>query len=553
MKNGENKISLNEKFQYILDEMEIVYKNDSRPWVIGYSGGKDSTSVVQLTFMMLQRLPKDERKKKVYVVSSDTLIENPIIIGFLKQNSDAISEAAKKLDLPIEAHMVHPDYDNSFWANVIGKGLPTPTSIRFRWCTEKLKIKPSNKFIEEKVSENGEVIVLLGVRKAESIARRIRIQNRQIDGFLLTPHATINNTYVYNPIVDLSTDDVWTILLGNNGVSPWGGDNNELFSLYMGSDGGECPFTITSNSKGEITTPSCGNSRFGCWICTVVQKDKSLSGFIQSGETWLEPLSEFREWLLSIRNKHEYRMQYRRDGNHYYKKVYTKNIPMDEQGNISEYSLLTDVNGKVFINLKFKDSLPLLPDNALNLTEKDKLYLELLPLESGLNKIDITKIQEDEKGKFINVLGYGPFTFEARQIILRRLLEIQKYMQEEEEIEFDLITEGELKAIDDIWQDEEDLSRIKLTSIYFDVYNKKLPWHEFKKPLLEDVAIDKINSICAKKGISKDLLLKLLVETDKQKFYSNKSNLVKAIDKTLNQKYLYKDIYEAIAYDNQQS
>ncbi|SCN25609.1 putative sulfurtransferase DndC [Clostridium sp. N3C] len=547
----EKDLSIEDKVKFILDEMELVYKNDKRPWVIGYSGGKDSTLVVQFVFKMLQRLPKDERSKKVYIVSSDTLIENPIVLGFLKQNSNKINEAAISLDLPIEAHMVHPDYNNTFWANVIGKGLPTPTSIRFRWCTEKLKIKPSNAFIQEKIAENGEVVVLLGVRKAESIARMIRIKNREIEGYLLTPHATLNNTYVYNPIVNLSTDDVWTILLGNGGVSPWGSDNNELFSLYMGSDGGECPFTITSNSKGEIDTPSCGNSRFGCWICTVVQKDKSLSGFIESGEHWLQPLADFREWLLSIRDKHEYRMQYRRDGNHYYRKVYLKHLPIDENGYINEHNLIRDNNGKTFINLKFKETLTLIGENNTNLNEKDKLYLELLPLEDDLNKIDLNKVLEDEKGKYINVLGYGPFTFEARQIILKKLLELQKYMQENEGIEFDLITEGELKAIDDIWQNEQDLTRSKLTSIYEEVFNKKLPWHDFKKPLLEEVAITKIENICEKKGISKDLLVSLLVETDKLKFYSNKSSLSKIIEKTLNQKYLYKDIYEAVAYDNQ--
>ncbi|MDW8801466.1 DNA phosphorothioation system sulfurtransferase DndC [Clostridium sp. A1-XYC3] len=559
MNNNEEKLTLDEKVQLILDEMEMVYKNDKRPWVIGYSGGKDSTAVVQLAFMMLQRLPKDQINKDVYVVSSDTLIENPIMLGFLKMNSDSITKMGgeEHLNLRIKAQMVHPDYDNSFWANIIGKGLPTPTSIRFRWCTEKLKIKPSNKFIEEKVDENGEVIVLLGVRKAESIARRIRIENRQIDGYLLTPHATINNTYVYNPIVDLSTDEVWSILLRNNGVSPWGGNNNELFSLYMGSDGGECPFTVTSN-KGEIDTPSCGNSRFGCWICTVVQKDKSLTGFIESGETWLQPLLNFKEWLLNIRNRHEYRAQYRRDGNHYYRKVYLDNIPVDERKNIIQESIYTDNDNKKFINFKYKDpNFPILSDSLyfdengrFVDKEKFKLYLELLPLEPGLNKLDTNKILKDDKGEYVNVLGYGPFTFQARQIILRRLLELEKEMKEQEGIEFDLITKEELKAIDDIWEDEEDLSRNTLTKIYFDVYSEKLPWHDFKKPLLEEVAIDKINSICERKGISKDLLVKLLVETDKQKFYSNKSNLIKAIDKTLNQKHLYKDIYEAVEYDN---
>lgn len=543
--------NLEQKVNLILDEMEMVYKNDNRPWVIGYSGGKDSTTVVQLTFMMLQRLPKNQITKDVYVVSSDTLIENPIMLGFLKMNSETITKMGGEdhLNLRIKAQMVHPDYNNTFWANVIGKGLPTPTSIRFRWCTEKLKIKPSNDFIEQKVNENGEVVVLLGVRKAESIARKIRIEKRQIDGYLLTPHATINNTYVYNPIVDLSTEDVWNILLNNNGVNPWGGDNNELFSLYMGSDGGECPFTITSK-KGEIDTPSCGNSRFGCWICTVVQKDKSLTGFIETGETWLQPLLDFKEWLLSIRNKHEYRMQYRRDGNHYYRKVYLKNLPVDEEGNIIEDSLRTDNNNKIYINLRYKDALPLLQEDDTDAPAKDKLYLELLPLEEGLNKLDLTKSQVDEKGKYINVLGYGPFTFQARQIILEELLKLEKNMKKEEGIEFDLITKEELKAIDDIWEDEEDLSRNKLTSIYYNVYKEKLPWHDFKKPLLEEAAIDKISSICEERGVSKDLLIKLLIETDKQKFYSNKSNLIKAIDKALTQKHLYKDIYEAVEYDN---
>lgn len=539
--------NLKDKINFILDEMEMVYKNDTRPWVIGYSGGKDSTAVVQLTFMMLQRLPKDHINKDVYVVSSDTLIENPIMLGFLKMNSDTIDNVGNKLR--IKATMVHPEYNNTFWANVIGKGLPTPTSIRFRWCTEKLKIAPSNKFIQEKVDQNGEVIILLGVRKAESEARKARIENRQIDGYLLNPHATIKNAYVYTPIVDLSKDDVWSILLSNNGVSPWGGDNNELFSLYMGSDAGECPFTTTSK-KGEIDTPSCGNSRFGCWVCTVVQKDKSLTGFIESGETWLKPLLDFKEKLLSIRNKHEYRMQHRRDGNHYYRKVYLKNIPIDSKGNIIEDSLRTDENKKIYINLRYQETSPFLQEDITNIAEKDKLYLELLPLEDGFNRLDLTKIQEDDKGRYINVLGYGPFTFQARQYILEELLTLEKDMKENEGIEFDLITKEELKAIDDIWQDEEDVSRNKLTEIYYRVYGKKLPWHDYKKPLLEEAAIDKINSICKKRGFSKDLLIKLLIETDKQKFYSNKSNLVKAIDKALTQKHLFKDIYEAIEYDN---
>lgn len=529
----------------IIEEMTRVYKNDSRPWVIGYSGGKDSTTVVLLAFKMLENLPPNERHKPVYVISSDTLIENPIVLSFLQQNSQYINEGAKKLGLPLYTDMIHPDYNNTFWANVIGKGLPTPTSIRFRWCTERLKIKPSNKFIEDKVKENGEVVVLLGVRKTESIARGIRIKNREIDGYLLTPHVTLQNTYVYNPIVELSTDDVWSILLSNNGKTPWGTNNNDLFALYMGGDGGECPFTVTNDSE----TPSCGNSRFGCWICTVVKEDKSLTGFIKSGEADLQPLLDFRSWLLSIRDKHEYRQKYRRDGNHYYKKLYIDKMPLLNDYIIDKNHLFFDEeNNEGYIDLvRSKESKELLNKKS---TDKDKVFLELIPtIELGENiKVDESKIQKDEKGEFINVLGYGPFNFKGRQLILEKLLETQLKIQEAYDL--DLITIEELEAIDKIWDDEEDLTRRTLVDIYYKKMGKRLPWDEYKKPIFDDETLKEISNLCVEFNISEDLINKLLIETNKYKHFTNKTILDKSISKLLNQKHLHKSLVEEIDNDN---
>lgn len=529
----------------IIEEMTRVYKNDSRPWVIGYSGGKDSTTVVLLAFKMLESLPPSERHKPVYVISSDTLIENPIVLSFLQQNSQYINEGAKKLGLPLYTDMIHPDYNNTFWANVIGKGLPTPTSIRFRWCTERLKIKPSNKFIEDKVKENGEVVVLLGVRKTESIARGIRIKNREIDGYLLTPHVTLQNTYVYNPIVELSTDDVWSILLSNNGKTPWGTNNNDLFALYMGGDGGECPFTVTNDSE----TPSCGNSRFGCWICTVVKEDKSLTGFIKSGETELQPLLDFRSWLLSIRDKHEYRQKYRRDGNHYYKKLYIDKMPLINDYIIDKNHLFFDEeNNEGYIDLvRSKESKELLNKKS---TDKDKVFLELIPtIELGENiKVDESKIQKDEKGEFINVLGYGPFNFKGRQLILEKLLETQLKIQEAYDL--DLITIEELEAIDKIWDDEEDLTRRTLVDIYYKKMGKRLPWDDYKKPIFDDKTLKEISNLCVESNIPEDLINKLLIETNKYKHFTNKTILDKSISKLLNQKHLHKSLVEEIDNDN---
>lgn len=539
---------LQTKVNDILEEMKIVYKNDNRPWVIGYSGGKDSTTVVQLVFTMLMQLPKEERHKDVYVVSSNTLIENPVVLGYLNYNSKLIAEGAVKEEIPLYSHIVHPKYDNTYWTNIIGKGLPTPTSIRFRWCTDKLKIKPSNTFIEEKVKEKGEVVILLGVRKAESIARSIRIKNREIEGYLLTPHVSLANTYVYNPIVNLSTDDIWGILLSNNGNNPWGGSNNDLFTLYKGADGGECPFTTTNDKD----TPTCGSSRLGCWICTVVSKDKSLTGFIESGDTWLQALLDFREWIVSIRNKHEFRMQYRRDGNHYYKKLSLDKLPLLPNYVINPDYIFANEDNESYIDLK-NCQTEIDKGNIYASEDKDKIYLELLPISNANNDNDVAldkdKIQKDDKGNlFINVLGYGPFNFTARQTILRKLLELQKEVKKEYEI--DLITTEELKAIDKIWDNEEDLTHRTLVDLYHEVIGERLPWDDYKKPMFDKKTIDEISNLCDKHNIDQDLINKLLIETNKYKYFTNKSVLDKSINKILNQRHLHKAIFEEIENDN---
>src|SRR6185369_11490966 len=89
------------------------------------------------------------------------------------------------------------------------------------------------------------------------------------------------------------------------------GNNKKLFTLYRNASGGECPLVI------DTSTPSCGNSRFGCWVCTVVDKDKAMEAMIDSGDSWLEPLLDFRDMLAETNDpekKTTYREQRRRNG-----------------------------------------------------------------------------------------------------------------------------------------------------------------------------------------------------------------------------------------------
>lgn len=292
----------------IYEEIRDVYQRYPQPWVIGYSGGKDSTAVLQLVWKTIESLPTDERQKPIFVIASDTQVETPIIVDYIDNTLRRINETAKALGLPFQAGKVVPTLKDSFWVNLIGRGYPAPTT-RFRWCTDRLKIKPANRFVERKVTRYGDVIMVLGVRKSESATRMQLMSTYQVAGHVLHRHASLRGAYVYAPIADFSADDVWTYLL--QVPSPWGSNNRDLAALYRSANAGECPLVI------DMSTPSCGNSRFGCWVCTVAKRDSSMEALIDSGEEWMEPLLEFRERLYVTTDperKREFRDIRGRDG-----------------------------------------------------------------------------------------------------------------------------------------------------------------------------------------------------------------------------------------------
>jgi len=292
----------------LVREIQNIYFSDDRPWIIGFSGGKDSTCVLSLIYMALLQLPAEKRSKHIYVVSSDTLVETPVVVDMINRVKKTINESAVRENLPISAHSVVPKTDQTFWANLIGRGYPAPNQS-FRWCTERLKINPVSEFILNKVAQFGETVVVLGSRSQESASRAQVIAKHKIDGSALSRHSSLPNAYTYMPIENWSADEVWMYLM--SAPCPWGGSNRELLELYKGSNQGECPLVI------DTSTPSCGNSRFGCWTCTVVTEDKALHGLIESGADWMKPLLAFRNKLYSSRqpeNAEEYRNFRRRTG-----------------------------------------------------------------------------------------------------------------------------------------------------------------------------------------------------------------------------------------------
>lgn len=442
----------------LIERLKYVYFSDDRPWIIGYSGGKDSTVVVSLVIEMLLSLENPKSCKNVHIISSDTMVENPIVKNHLFTTLDALKDFSKEKLPNLHVHLVQPEADKTFWSYVIGRGYPTPKmNGTFRWCTDRLKISPSSVKIREIINACGkEVVILLGVRKAESTVRKARIEGREIIGKLMNRHEVIESAYVFNPIVDLTTDDVWNYLLTHNGgLTPWHSDNTALFNLYGEADS-ECPFA-TEIKKGE-QSESCGKSRFGCWICTVVKEDRSLNGFIKSGYRQLQPLADFRSMLMDMRDKPENREKKRRDG----------------------------------------------------------------------------------------IASVGPFTWEARQIILTRLLETQKLLSERFGLKDPLITLAELKAIDEIWDRELDLSRRTLVDLYFSVMGEKLPWDDYKKPLFDSQTCELLSLYCKSYDVPLDLMINLTLTTHQNKNFSNPKILRDSLNRVLNQQWLHKSVKDEV-------
>ncbi|MCZ8189333.1 MAG: DNA phosphorothioation system sulfurtransferase DndC [Microcystis sp. LE19-338.1B] len=289
--------------EIITKEIQSLYLSNSIPLVIGYSGGKDSSAVVQLIWNAISKLSIEERHKKIYVMTTDTQVENPLVSTWVKQSLARMKNEAKMQQMPVEPYLLRPEIKDTFWTCLIGKGYPAPRH-GFRWCTERLKITPTNHFIRQQIRENGEVILMLGTRKAESNKRASTMNKYEINSFQeqlnlkeniskpLRYSGSLPNAIIYSPLEDWRTDEVWMYLM--QWENPWGGDNKELLAMYRGATAdNECPLVV------DTSTPSCGDSRLGCWVCTLVNKDKSMEAMIQNDQEkeWLQPLLDLRNEL----------------------------------------------------------------------------------------------------------------------------------------------------------------------------------------------------------------------------------------------------------------
>lgn len=438
-----NEFGFKETVQRLVTQTKELYQKDDIPWVIGYSGGKDSTAILQIVWNALAEL-KEEGKatKSVHVISTDTLVENPIVALWVDRSLKQMKKAVDEQGLPIHPHRLTPKTEDRFWVNLIGKGYPAPR-YKFRWCTDRLKISPSNTFIQDVVKKNGEAILVLGTRKHESTVRAASMENienradntRKNDG--LNVNAQLDRVWVYTPIEDWTNDDVWSFLTQQK--NPWGYRNTDLLGMYQGAtDGGECPLVV------DKSTPSCGDSRFGCYVCTMVGEDKSMAAMIANDEEkeWMLP-------LLALRNEIDIN-----DANQAAK---ANKIARDKHNRD-----FRRMNGSLTVHISMKEF-----SEQKDLADSEDMF-ELL-----------AEYEDNTDFKYENLpadIVRGPYKQAFRESMLRKVLQAQMEVRACGPVDvenLELLTLDDLEEIRRIWVDEKNEAEDNVPVIYQEVTGKK--------------------------------------------------------------------------------
>jgi len=282
-----------EKWHKVQNEILNLTKDEMHNIVITFSGGKDSTALV---FAVLNAF-KDSKIKpeRIWIIYSNTLVDPPPLLNTAEKSLRLFQKLGKNEKIPIIPQIVVPSLKDRFWVLLIGKGYPPP-SVKFRWCSERLKIRPIRNFLRRIKEKRGHYpIILTGVRLSENDNRKRKLLTRLLNGKWMKFEG-LPGALVYAPLLELKTEEIWDYIKYNE--KRWEVDLNYLRKLY----------SITSNGVNTFRT--------GCWVCTLVRRDRSLEKLARE-EKNLQQLLELREFLIKIRDNKNLRMTVSKNGKVY--------------------------------------------------------------------------------------------------------------------------------------------------------------------------------------------------------------------------------------------
>lgn len=280
------------------------------PAVVAFSSGKDSSTLAGIVLNAAREVVAGGAQcPPIVVLHGNTGVEQPEIVDLAKGEIDKMIAYAKKHGIPLRTRISEPTLNASFPVRVIGgRGLPSFPDSRAD-CSTDWKVAVNMRAQKEVFAELADVgawgrpVVMTGVRIDESVARDQRIAKRGevAEGIWENELGALR----LSPILDFTADDVWEFIgLANAGVIEAYSDYAEVMRIYRDGGGSSC--VVVADMKSAAHSKPCG-TRTGCWACTRVGEDKSMTQMIESDPKrygYLEPLASLRNFIS--RTQHDW-------------------------------------------------------------------------------------------------------------------------------------------------------------------------------------------------------------------------------------------------------
>ncbi len=262
-----------------------AYGSKYKHWCIAWSGGKDSTTLLTLVLYLIQS-GKVENPETLTVMYADTRMElTPLYFA-------AQMIIAELQEIGIEVRIACAPMEKRFLPYIIGRGVPPPNNMTFRWCTRQIKVDPMKAELSKLFKEKNEkVLMLTGVRQGESAIRDQRIiMSCSRDGaecgqgwYQQTMPESICDTLA--PILHWRVCHVWEWLKHWAPLPEFGDFSTELIADAYGGDEAE-----------EV------NARTGCMGCPLTDKDTALDNIVmKSAWAYLTPLKRLKPLYRKLR------------------------------------------------------------------------------------------------------------------------------------------------------------------------------------------------------------------------------------------------------------
>lgn len=282
--------------------------------VCASSFGKDSSVMLSLTLTAMEQLKAEGfALSELFVIHSDTLMENPRMSEYTKGEIQSLKAYAKAKGLPVRIWICSPNLSEHWLVSLIGGRTVHTLPGNKRKCQQSVKAGPLDrgkrqiraiiKAEQGKDFKEENILLTIGTRRDESVERERKMTERGESALepVNTAKPGDRPSWMLSPIADFETMDIFTYLAEvTNGRIETYSDFQELTQIYRDA-AGECMINIFMRDGTAERKSGCG-ARTGCWTCGAVGSDASMENMLEeeSGKhSYMRPLNDFRNYLIA--------------------------------------------------------------------------------------------------------------------------------------------------------------------------------------------------------------------------------------------------------------